>query len=65
MATVVYGREGDQVIITRIDFGYGDEYLVECLNGYGGYATVYASFNFDMALAYAQSQSSDRRFTNA
>lgn len=50
MATIVYGAEGDDFIITRIDLGYGDEYLVErCC--YGGYYTVYSSFDYSKALA--------------
>lgn len=51
MATIVYGREGDNLIITRVDFGHGDEYLVESLV-MGGYLTVYSSFSYDKALAY-------------
>ena len=51
MATIVYGHEGDDFIITRIDFGHGDEYLVECRCG-AGYYTVYSSFDYDKALAH-------------
>lgn len=49
MATVVYGIEGDQFIITRCDFGHGDEYLLECLVG-AGYKTVYSSFEYEKVL---------------
>lgn len=53
MATVVYGVEGDDVIITRIDLGHGDEFLVE--HRYlGGYYTVYSSFSYEKALVIAQ-----------
>lgn len=51
MAFTVYGNEGDQFIITRIDLGHGDEYLVECRVG-GGYKTVYSSFSYEKALIY-------------
>lgn len=51
MATVVYGKEGDQMIITRVDFGHGDEYLVECRVG-AGYYTTYSSFSFEKALTH-------------
>ena len=56
MAVIVYGNEGDSVIVTRIDLGHGgDEYLVEVLDGYGGYSTVYSTFNYDKAIAKAKS----------
>lgn len=55
MATVVYGKEGDDFIITRIDFGHGDEYLVECRVG-AGYHTVYSSFDYGKALAKLKAQ---------
>ena len=49
METIVYGKEGDEMVITRVDFGHGDEYLVECRVG-AGYYTVYSTFDFDKAL---------------
>lgn len=55
MATVVYGREGDDVIITRIDFGQGDEYMVEVRNGCG-YFNVYSTFDYDKAVARAKKE---------
>lgn len=51
MAAVVYGKEGDQMIITRVDFGYGDEYLVEC-RVHAGYCMVYSSFSYEEALEH-------------
>lgn len=53
MATIVYGKEGDQTIITRIDLGHGDEYMVECRVG-AGYYCVYCSFNYEKALEHLQ-----------
>ena len=53
MAVTVFGNEGDKVIITRVDFGHGDEYLVEVLNGMG-YFTVYSSFSYQKALERAK-----------
>ena len=49
MATIVYGHEGDSTIITRIDLGHGDEYLVEQLVGCG-YFTVYSTFDLAKAI---------------
>lgn len=46
---VVYGKDGDEVIITRTDLGYGDEYLVEHRVG-AGYLTVYSTFSYEKAL---------------
>lgn len=54
MATTVYGHDGDDVIITRIDLGHGgDEYLVEVLTGDGGYSTVYSTFDYGKAVEKA------------
>ena len=49
MAAIVYGTEGDDMIITRIDFGHGDEYLVEQRVGCG-YFTVYSTFDLAKAI---------------
>lgn len=49
MATIVYGSEGDDVIITRVDFGHGDEYLVE-VRYLCGYHAVYSTFDYNKAL---------------
>lgn len=51
MAVIVYGKEGDDTIITRIDLGHGDVYLVECWYGCG-YFTVYSSFDYEKALEH-------------
>lgn len=48
MAAIMYGQEGDDIIITRIDFGRGDEYLVEVRNG-AGYFAVYSTFDYEKA----------------
>lgn len=55
MATVVYGVEGDDFIITRVDLGHGDEYLVERRCDLG-YYMIYSSFSFDKALAKLKSK---------
>lgn len=52
MAFCVYGKEGDDVIVTRIDFGYGDEFLVEKRIGYG-YATIASFFSEEKAIKKA------------
>lgn len=54
MATIMYGQEGDDVIITRFDFGHGDEYLVE-VRYLAGYYTVFSSFDYEKALKKAKS----------
>ena len=54
MAITVYGKEGDDVIITRCDLGHGDEYLVEC-RYLAGYLTVYSTFSYEKALQKVQS----------
>ena len=46
---IVYGRDGDVVIITLVDLGRGDEYIVKhrvC----GNYLTVYGTFSYEKAL---------------
>lgn len=53
MATIVYGREGDDVIVTRVDFGHGDEYLVERRYGMG-YFAEWSTFDMDKAIARAR-----------
>lgn len=64
MATTVYGREGDDFIITRINFGHGDEYLVERREG-AGYLTIYSGFKYEKALAILKRHQykGDRRYT--
>ena len=58
MATTVYGREGDDVIITRIDFGQGDEYMVEVRKGMG-YFCIYNTFDYDKALKVAKAKKAE------
>ena len=53
MAQIVWGKEGDDVVITRIDFGHGDEYLVE-VRYLAGYHAVYCSFDYEKALQKAK-----------
>lgn len=53
MVSTVWGREGDSVIITLLDYGYREnEYLVEVLEQ-GVYRTIYSSTNYDRVLAKA------------
>lgn len=63
MATTVYGREGDDFIITRINFGHGDEYLVERREG-AGYLTIYSGFKYEKALAILKRRQEADRMMN-
>ena len=63
MATTVYGREGDDFIITRINFGHGDEYLVERREG-AGYLTIYSGFTYEKALTILKRRQECDRMMN-
>lgn len=53
MISTVWGRDGDDVVITRLDYGYREnEYLVEILEN-GVYRTIYSSTNYDKVLTKA------------
>lgn len=53
MVSTVWGQDGDEVIITSLDFGYREnEFLVEVLEE-GAYRTIYSSTDYDRVLAKA------------
>ena len=53
MISTIWGKKGDAVVITLLDYGYREnEYLVEVLEE-GVYRTIYSSTNYDKVLTKA------------